>query len=413
VLYLAWLLLFAFPAGLQVLAFSAFGVGGLAYAALVASILVFHCAFRRRLWKVRIGPVAAMAVIAAMYFGSAWMAGDLAAGGRTREAAVLFLTLPVFFAVGQQLAASVANPELWFRRSIAVIIAGLSITAMVGLAQWRGWLPEFDAAPGIGMSGHKNHYGYACAIAFVLSLNQAGWRNARERVYLAVSVFLLVCVAISLSRGAWVVGALGIVLFLFVRRSFAAIALAVVLAVGALAAFLSIPELSERLLQDDVSSGRFELWSVLWPQTADEFLLGRGAGFMWAMTQFDVNQFGGYVSEVNESVYAHNDFLFLLVEVGIVAPLVWLSLIVAWTVRALRVVVVEKPGSAVWLAGMVMLLSAGTLSIAQSIDTVFFGSRNIYVLLGLLALSSVRIDQERSRNQKRNFDAILHHHAVV
>lgn len=87
---------------------------------------------------------------------------------------------------------------------------------------------------------------------------------------------------------------------------------------------------SERLTE--VTTGRNLLWQALWARGVVALPLGNGWGYMWSLTPTDI--FGienVFVTEGSPFIFAHNDFLFLFVEVGFLGVgfliVFWLQLI--------------------------------------------------------------------------------------
>lgn len=383
-----WLLMLAIPSGL----FQMLRVGAPTYL-FILGLLVAWSFPSKRLWAFTFSPpILLMAFIAFMYIVSAWANGRIAYSVGTYDAAILLISMPVYFLLGRQLLLISPNKIKWANRALSLILIGLIFTALLGLMQWLGVIPEIDAVPGIGMAWHKNNYGYMCAVALVLVVVRANTKYWSLRICVPLAILLLACLIVSLARGPWAVGFVGLILVQLVYRSRNMMKLMLVLGVvGFLIASVS-SDILQRFSQEDVSSGRFDLWAILWPQSWDAFIFGQGTGYMWTLNQYDINQYGGYITEYNEHIYAHNDFLFLLVELGVIAPLLWIVSLILLAKSALQIILTVQRTDPSREFGVILLFVVMSLFVAQMTDTIFFGARNVYLALALLAVCSSVVD---------------------
>jgi O-antigen ligase len=390
-----WLALLFLPSGLYSSWLGQLGIGG--GALLVISILLTAISIQNgksiSLPWYQLLPII---VIAVVYISSGAAENQLQVTGRTREAAWILLSIPVYFTLSYSLVLSAVSPRVVFRYALFASLLGLLCTAFLGLLQSFTIVEEFQSAPGLGMMGHRNHYGYACSIGYLisyaLSLIYIEERSRLRIVLLFIALFFVFCVAISLSRGAWVIAALLSIYFALMARSVLSFVMLLVIVVLSVIIYTTNPEISERFYSHDFSSGRFYLWDMLLPVTLDEWFFGQGAGFMWSLTQYDVSQWGGYISESNDSIYAHNDFLFLLVEVGLFLPLLWLLFLLTLVKVAITGIRSRGTISESRVSGLLIVGVCLFLLVSQSFDTVFFGTRNIFIAVALLAISSATID---------------------
>ena len=107
---------------------------------------------------------------------------------------------------------------------------------------------------------------------------------------------------------------------------------------------LTVPVVGEQLISGrstdvsnsdaltEVTTGRNVLWEDLWGRGVVALPLGNGWGYMWSLTPTDI--FGienVFVTAGNPFIFAHNDFLFLFVELGLLGVgfliVFWIQLI--------------------------------------------------------------------------------------
>ncbi|EKD52305.1 MAG: hypothetical protein ACD_62C00065G0004 [uncultured bacterium] len=308
-----------------------------------------------------------------VYFVGGLISGSLS-DNRVHETIVLLWLYGVAYLVvingckaGQELAP-------YAERLHMLTLAGIVMTGVVGMFQSipvlsGGPLPDFP-----GFIGHKNHYGYLLCFGVAIAVPRMGFKRKGDFVMVGTVVLLSAAILLSMSRGAWL--ALFVIFalhFLFQKKWLVAI-----LGVLGVLTIYQVPVVSSILFdRADISTGRFNLWEILLGMAEGNYLMGRGVGFMWKLTQFDISRWGGYISAMNQSVYTHNDFLFFLLEIGVlgVALLTVLYLVILHAIWHGRKETGE-PGKAkvrgtVFYATMVVL-------IGQAVDTLIFGN---FVLL--------------------------------
>jgi hypothetical protein len=168
-----------------------------------------------------------------------------------------------------------------------------------------------------------------CFARVVIRTESKGYYHRGVHVFLAIGFGIAMIP--GLVRGAWL-SALVAVLFvaLWARKSryllLVLLALVVVLAVP-VARDRVVPN-AEQAQGGGFTTGRMELWTRLWNEEIEPALpWGNGFGHTFGLTSQDVfgegsTSFG--TSEDSTFVYPHNDFIFLMVELGLLG----LSLVV-------------------------------------------------------------------------------------
>jgi O-antigen ligase len=198
----------------------------------------------------------------------------------------------------------------------------------------------------IGINPFTGKFAYLAAMGFGVaytrfSLNRSeGRRPSRLDAILA---FAFLCLTgIAFGRAAWLAVLLVFVLVsVWTRRKSIWIVSFVVLVI-----VLAIPVVRERILPggttdvtsqaqlDRLTTGRSELWQRLWARGAEAFPFGQGWGYMESLSPVDVFGFETFVTDQNPFIYAHDDFLYLFVQLGILG---FGLLVVFWANLLLKV----------------------------------------------------------------------------
>ena len=202
------------------------------------------------------------------------------------------------------------------------LLAGLVASAV--LQPYVGH--SYDA---IGINPFTGKFAYLAAMGFGvaytrLSLNRsAGRRPSRLDAILA---FAFLCLTgIAFGRAAWLAALWVFVLVsVWTRRKSIWIVSSLVLVI-----VLAIPVVRERILPggtadvtsqaqlDRITTGRSELWERLWARGVEAFPFGQGWGYVESLSPVDVFGFETFVTDQNPFIYAHDDFLYLFVQLGI------------------------------------------------------------------------------------------------
>jgi O-antigen ligase len=274
----------------------------------------------------------------------------------TLDAAVKVFVCILFFLL---FATYVHTPERR-QQAVTTIVLLSVIVALIGIGQTYGkviW-PRADYGPFV----NRNHFaGFLEMAAGLIGARLVSQTLRRERLVLYVCYLIIVCsgLILSASRGGYLSLA-AVILFLALvsltmrssksetvvsgrglqLRLAAALILLVVMSFGAM--FLtSSDELLQRFgnVQADMQMGeladerysRRELWQTTMQMVKDHPLLGVGLGaYQFAYTRYDQ---GSGISRVEQ---AHNDYLQILADTGVLGVLVVLAFLALLFVRSFK-----------------------------------------------------------------------------
>jgi O-antigen ligase len=216
--------------------------------------------------------------------------------------------------------------------------------------------------------------GLALCFARIVSRDETG-AHYHPVLHIALGTGFLMAMFPGLQRGAWL-SAIIAVLYISLRARKKQYLLLIVLG---LTLILAQPVARERVVPSSqltsiggYTTGRVDLWRSLWKEIESGLPLGNGFGHTFTLTSEDL--FGkGNISFNPEGattfVYPHNDFLFWMVELGILGLL---GMVTFWAqlLRALRSVLRSRSierHNVMALSGVVI-----TAFIVQMVGSTFF-----------------------------------------
>lgn len=250
-----------------------------------------------------------------------------------------------------------------FERLVVVILAAASVPILVGLHQQVSG--QTDTRQGFaairGTFAHPSLFGYYLVVVLVLAL--VTLIEARTLVHRVLAGGLLTaggtCLLLTFSRGAWIAFALAIVLLSLITYRRLMIVGVIGLVLAGVAFPATVAQVDARFRDLSSNSSRFELnsfdWRLgEWKQMVGWGLsapvLGNGFGSYQPLT---IRQFGSNDPDYGtrndhlasngrpapDGFPAHNDFLKMFVEGGVVGLGLWIAFYVAmfsvaWRARA-------------------------------------------------------------------------------
>ena len=315
----------------------------------------------------------------------AWCAASLLwsadRGGSARALVDLAVVVAVAFAAGSLLTLRQLHG------AVTVAVKALLVATVVALLVAPGWStePAVDGAPGWhGPFSHKNALGAFLVLAAVTLWTGRG----RRAPWLVVVGVLLVgaqsstAVALVVLAGLLVAWQAGFVRVRSVqwRGLYLGVSL---LGLGLLAGLLSTRRdlLTDALGRSGTLSGRTEIWDAVLRQVTERPLVGYGWGGVWGSPTGPTREIWREVRF--EAFYAHNGYLDLLLQVGVVGLVLFLLLVGRALVALWRA---RTAPAASW--GVLVLLTGALTALSES--SPFTGSSALLLLA--LAVAVVQPD---------------------
>lgn len=365
-LFWIWIILLALPPGVQSLIQSYTGLGTGFVLFLIFNIICFECLTRKHLFHSYGMNFWILLSISFIYFFSSLVHNAHDPG--TRSAIYQFFIFLLTYYASSIFMHFGADKRKIFNIIIDAVFTSLLLTSVISYFQYF----FFNMREYLGFVDNANHFGYLMATGFAISVSSSTI-NKKTLLHRFLPLLFLGSTIISMSRGAYLSILLIILTYIFLKKKFIVpIASLTILII----AFYSNDLIQSRFNQVDISSGRYALWEVILPKNIGEVLFGNGAGYMWSLNQFDISQYGGFISDKNTYIYAHNDFLFLLIEIGITGSILWLVFLLN-TFLNNRKTFCYNPSSDIIFYLLCVLI------VGQNIDTIFFGS---YTMLKIIAI---------------------------
>lgn len=291
---------------------------------------------------------------------------------------------------------------------LAAIVLGAMLAALVGLVQ----PPDAEVvenARATGTIGDPNEFAADLLVGLALGAGFAVSRESRSRLRLLGLAAIPLCgmgIFLSVSRGGLVAMVVVFIVATFAagRWRFAAVLMLICVAAGGVVYFTQFAPLParERVLTSNGGTGRTELWHVGLRILKAHPVGGIGAGNYVPVSPDYVLQPGlirhSELVFTKEPKPAHNTYLQVAAETGLVGLLLFLSVIggcMACALRAARIAVRRRDVALEGLARSLFLAIVGLLA-----AYFFISQMHSKILWGLLALApallSVARDEEAS-----------------
>ncbi len=248
--------------------------------------------------------------------------------------------------------------------TFALVISASALAAL--------WFPEIgvmrESHPGAwrGLFAHKNSLGRGLGLG-ALACGLLAWAVPASRVWAgSVAALALAMLVPTRSVGSVVALVLAVIpvgLVVGLRRVAAparfrvAIFAGAVLAAIAVLALITAPTWLALIGRDPTLTRRTEIWALLVPLLGEHPWLGYGPGAFWEFTADDLDFIRILGFQPNN---AHNFFLDLALELGVVGLLAFSVPFAAASVRAVRLALTEAGAQSLWpLAFLTWCMTSG------------------------------------------------------
>lgn len=293
---------------------------------------------------------------------------------------------------------------------VAGYVAGAAISAVYGIVTQPEVTDELGRVA--GTLGDPNQLAAVLGAGVVLAAGLAGAAPALSigrSLALGAATVCLFAAFLTLSRGGLVALGFGFLgaLFLGGRWRIHAVAMGTLATLAALCYFalFAPPQATERVLEVDGGTGRTDIWTIGWRMVEDEPIVGVGAGNFQVSSANYLLEPGAIARDeyiLDTPKVAHNVYLEVLAELGIVGLALFLAIVVfslACAIRAARAF--EASGE----RSMELIARSGAIALVVLLAADFFISdqfaKQLWLLLGLgpglLAIARHEITDSRRR----------------
>ena len=344
--------------------------------------------------RVRLRPIAAPLAFVAILLASLVVAGDRTVAGFQVTMYTQALLLLIYVAGTVR-----ARDDVRF--VVVLLLAGACLESALALAMWAAGgaltLPGLETHTTAAVEGGGNRVGgtigspnnaggyFAFMFALAAGVFMSGQRGSLRRLALAAGVLCFICLALTLSRGAWIACVVSMVVLAGgagARRLSRAAVPGFLLAIAiVLVPLYSV--ISERLLSSDhgAAEGRMPLIHMAWQMIEDHPVLGVGANnFALVVPNYAA---GDYASAWLSTV--HHKYLLIWAEAGPLALVAFLALVGGAIVRGWRARRADDP----LVAGVALGLCAAVAGHAVHMNFDLFAggttTQMLWLAAGLLA----------------------------
>jgi O-antigen ligase len=281
-----------------------------------------------------------------------------------------------------------------FKWTIGAYVAGAALAAGYGVLNPPQNVAYYDVTRVSGTIGDPNELASILVGGTILAAGLAAALKRAPLIRIGAGLASLLCAAgifLSLSRGGLV--ALGFALVAAVvvagRWRMQAISLAVVIAIGGFAyfGFVASPDAVTRVTSFGQGTGRADIWTVGWRMVQAHPVLGVGVGNYRVSSVHYLLQPGALKRDefiLDTPKVAHNTYLQVLAELGVVGAVLFISIILfslGCILRAARVFGRLRDFTMELLSRALLVGLAGVLAADFFISEEF--SKQLWLLLGL------------------------------
>ena len=278
-----------------------------------------------------------------------------------------------------------------------------SAIAAIGVPSFGTDLAGVHAGSWKGIYGHKNTFGsimtLSLVVFFLLPVN-----NQRERIFKWFGFGLSVCLVLLSTSKTSLVLSISILLILFLYSKFRwrgkltvlLLDLAVLIVGGAATLVLSNWEaILTGMGKDPTLTGRTQMWGVIFEKLGERIWLGFGRGGFWAPGSQYALEAGLAVSRNFVPPHAHNGFIDLALDIGLIGFLCFsISFLIAYF-KALKCAYLTKAPYDYWPLAFLSFLVINNLS-----ESLLLYLSNIYWVLYITVALSMQPNRSSSIHNK-------------
>lgn len=355
----------------------------------------------KRTFKFGITELAFWGFAFAMFFG-----GFAPGEANTFENAVLSVALMLIF----PMTVNLMKYKRWIKACVLAFIIPSVFVAFVGIVQYSlgmapsGWIDTvlFDgiSSRAVSIFNNPNILGLYLSLIFPLVLVSFYHKSSKVKVLGGIaSTFVLICVAFTYSRSAWVALLCGGIAFAVMVSPRGILWLIPSVVVGFLS-YLAFPDsIGARLenfvtLADSANSYRMSVWNSSWKMLPDVMFGGIGLGEEAFKTAY-IN----YASAGTQSaMHSHSLYMQVVIQIGIVGLLLFLAVLFVIFRKCYSASVRSASGKDISVVSRAALAGAVALLAAGIFDYTWYNFRVFFVFWALLGVACATANLHENEN---------------
>ena len=340
-------------------------------------------------------------------FALTMLGGGFAPGGaNTMENALLSVSLMLIF----PLTLNLMKYKRWIKNCILAFIIPCVLVAFIGIVQHSlglapsGWI-DTDLFPGItsrvvSVFNNPNILGLYLSIVFPFVLLSFYHKSPKIKILGVISTtFILICVAFSYSRSAWISLLCGGIAFALMVTPRGILWLIPSACVG-FVAYLAFPDsIGARLenfvtLADSANSYRMAVWNSSWKMLCDVAWGGIGLGEEAFKTAY-VN----YASVGTQSaMHSHSLYMQIVIQLGLIGLLLFVVFLFVVGRKCFSTSVNSGVSKDISVASRAAIAGAVALLAAGAFDYTWYNFRIFFIFWALLGIACAAVDLHEEEN---------------
>jgi O-antigen ligase len=238
-------------------------------------------------------------------------------------------------AVGLLIAENMTRARAWRSLTFAFGLMATGSLIMVIAFPHLGVHGDVHAGSWRGLLAHKNPLGWLMAVAAIVLLTAAYHGVVQRRMATLLTIICIVVLAGASSATGWlalVVGLGSLALVAILQRAgrawpFFFVATAIVCWSTVMHGEVLAATVLDLVGRDATLSGRTQIWTALEPSIRNRWLLGHGYQAFWTSAEAEGAMRGAFYSSFVAS-HAHNGFVDLLLDLGVLGVALYATLLV-------------------------------------------------------------------------------------
>lgn len=345
-------------------------------------------------------------------FALAMLLGGFAPGeADTFENALISVALMLIF----PMTVNLMKYKRWIKTCIAAFIIPALPVSFIGIVQYSlglapsGWTDTAIfggiTSRAVSIFNNPNILGLYLAVAFPMVLLLFNHKGRKMKVLgFIISVFVVVCVAFTYSRSAWIALLCGGMALAVMTSPRGILWLAPSAGVGVLA-YLAFPEsIGARLqnfasLADSANSYRMSVWNSSWKMIPEIIFGGIGLG----EDAFKTAYINYAAAGTQTAPHSHSLYMHIVIQLGLVGLLLFFAVLFAVGRKCFSASAMSASGKEITVASKAALAGAFALLVAGLFDYTWYNFRVFFVFWALLGIACAAANLQ----ENDNFDEII------